>query len=220
MTILCAKKIYKSFSSPAKVEILSGIDFELKKGEAIAIEGASGEGKTTLLHILGALEKPTSGQIFFNGKNIDPKDHLKIRNTHFGFIFQAYNLLDDLTVIDNVVMPAFIQRKKPKNFYEKGKMLLSEVGLLERQNYLAKILSGGEKQRVAIARSFCNDPDIIFADEPSGNLDHVNSKIIHELLISFVKKKNKSLIVVTHDEELASLCDKRLLLKEGLLKNI
>lgn len=218
--ILKATNVCKNYFSPTKVTVLSGINLELHKGEAIAIQGASGEGKTTLLHILGALERPCSGSITVNEKLISFKDYSKTRNSLFGFIFQTYNLLEDLTVLDNVIMPAVIARKKPSKIYDHGKLLLQEVGLLDRQLFLAKLLSGGEKQRVAIARSFCNDPEIILADEPSGNLDHGNSKIIHELLISFVKKKNKSLLVVTHDEELAGLCDKRFLLKEGLLHNI
>ncbi len=214
--VLKAENIHKTFSG--KVTILSGINFELNKGEAIAIEGASGEGKTTLLHILGALEKPTSGKITVNETALSPD--AKIRNSLFGFIFQTYNLLEDLSVLDNVIMPSLIARKKTSSIYEHGKRLLEQVGLRERGNFLAKLLSGGEKQRAAIARAFCNDPEIILADEPSGSLDHGNSKIIHELLLSFVKKKNKSLIVVTHDEELSSLCDKKFLLKDGLLHTI
>lgn len=213
-TILKAIDICKSYSD---IEILSGINLELKKGEAIAIMGASGEGKTTLLHILGALEMPSSGEVYINEKKLDKTNGNIFRNSIIGYIFQNYNLLEDLTLLDNVLIPAMIARANSSQAQNRALQLIKEVNLEKQTNHLAKVLSGGEKQRAAIARSFCNDPEIILADEPSGNLDHGNSKIIHDLLISFVKRKKKSLIVVTHDEELAALCDKRYLLKDGRL---
>lgn len=213
-TVLKTVNIHKSYSG---LEILRGIDLELKKGEAIAIMGASGEGKTTLLHILGALELPSSGEVFISDKKLDKKNAISVRNSTIGYIFQNYNLLEDLTLLDNVLLPAMISRTNSIKARNIALDLLKDVNLEKQKNHLAKVLSGGEKQRAAIARSFCNDPEIILADEPSGNLDHANSKTIHDLLISFVKKKNKSMIVVTHDEELAFLCDKRYLLREGKL---
>lgn len=220
MIVLKAKNIHKTFKNPQDLHLLKGVDLELKKNESIAIMGSSGIGKTTLLHILGLLETFDKGSIEILDKN-ELTDSL--RNNHLGFIFQTYNLLEDLTLIENVLMPAYISRKNIKKdspSYNKALMLLKEVGLENRLNYLAKNLSGGERQRAAIARAFCNDPEIILADEPSGNLDDSNSKIIHKLLLESTKKFNKSLIVATHDKELAALCDKIYLLKDGKLSLI
>ena len=213
-TVLKAEKINKSFG---RFNILREINLELKKGEAIAIMGASGEGKTTLLHILGGLETASQGIVYINGREISAKNAALIRNAHIGFIFQTYNLLEELSVFDNVAMPAKIARNYGVETKSRIANLLKEVGMNDKENFLAKFLSGGEKQRTAIARSFCNNPDIILADEPSGNLDHINSKNIHSLLLSFAKEKNKSLIIATHDSELAGLCDKIYVLKEGCL---
>jgi lipoprotein-releasing system ATP-binding protein len=215
--ILKTVDIHKNYGD---INILKGINLELKKGESLAIMGASGEGKTTLLHILGALESPSKGEIYINEEKLEKHNAAKIRNSIIGYIFQTYNLLEDLSLQDNVQLPAMIARVNSPESQKRALDLLKEVNLEKQSHLLAKVLSGGEKQRAAIARSFCNDPQIILADEPSGNLDHTNSKIIHELLISFVKKKNKSLIVVTHDEELANLCDKRFILKGGYLYGI
>lgn len=215
--ILKAKNIHKTYKNPEKLHILKGIDLELHENESIAIMGASGIGKTTLLHIFGTLESFDEGSltILNNEKLTDA-----IRNKHIGFIFQTYNLLEDLSLIENILMPAYIARqpiKKDSPQYKRALLLLEEVGLENRKAYLTKSLSGGEKQRATIARAFCNNPDIILADEPSGNLDHENSKIIHSLLLNSVKKFNKSLIVATHDKELASLCDKIYHLEDGKL---
>lgn len=208
MSILLAKNIYKSFSS---LEVLKKINIEIKSSKSISIMGASGEGKTTLLHILGGLDFPTKGEILFKNDKITTSTLRK----SFGFIFQSYNLLEDFKVIDNIAMPSRILRKKS---YKNAEKLIKKVGLEKKRNILTKVLSGGEKQRVAIARAFCNNPDIIFADEPSGNLDNKNSKMIHEMLINFAKEENKVLIVATHDEELANLCDEKYILKNGFLK--
>ncbi|KPK33336.1 MAG: hypothetical protein AMS24_01360 [Chlamydiae bacterium SM23_39] len=207
--ILEAKNIYKTFD---ETEILSNINLSIKENSSIAIIGASGEGKTTLLHILGTLERPTKGNIYICNKPI--KDVNILRNTFFGFIFQSYNLFEDLTILENVILPAKIARK---NYIKKAISLLKELNLENKKDYPTKILSGGEKQRVAIARAFCLDPKIILADEPTGNLDSKNSEKIHHLLLNFVNKKNKSLILVTHDEELASFCDEKFILKRGKL---
>lgn len=213
MTILEAKEIFKSFHKPKRVEVLSDLSLSLKKGKSIAITGKSGEGKTTLIHILGTLEKPDSGTIEFLRKPIE--DIATFRNKKVGFIFQSYNLLEDLSVLDNVLMPARIGKVKidKVNAFK----LLREVDMEERINFPIRLLSGGEKQRVAIARAFCNDPEIILADEPSGNLDSITSRSVYELLLKFVKEREKSLIVVTHDKELSSLCDETFTLKSGHL---
>jgi lipoprotein-releasing system ATP-binding protein len=209
-TVLSARKISKFYETPIKVDVLSNISLDVHPGEAVAITGKSGEGKSTLLHILGTLEKPSSGNLEICEIVPTSKNVSQLRNQSIGFIFQSFNLLDNYTVIENVLMPAKIGRidTAPNSpAYIRGLALLEEVGLSDRAHFPAKLLSGGEKQRAAIARGFCNDPAIIFADEPSGNLDHAHSCIIHELLIGSAKKRNKALIIVTHDKELASLCD-------------
>ena len=206
--ILKAKNITKSY---AKLQVLSGVSLSVKFGESIAICGRSGEGKTTLLHILGTLEEPDSGEIEIAGKRLTRSTAPHIRNEEVGFIFQAYNLLDDFTALENVLMPARIARKTPSR--QKGLELLSLVGLEAKADLPAKLLSGGERQRVAISRALCNDPNLILADEPTGNLDRGNGRKIAELLISL----KKGLVIVTHDPEIAALCDHRYLLQEGRL---
>jgi lipoprotein-releasing system ATP-binding protein len=213
--ILKAKKLHKTFLTPTPLQVLAGVDLEAVRGEAIAIMGKSGEGKSTLLQILGTLEKPCEGEIEICGNSFRTTPLDQLRNRHIGFIFQGFNLLEDYSVLDNVLMPARIGRKKPSP--ERALKLLEQVGLAPRANFLAKLLSGGEKQRVAIARALCNDPDLILADEPTGNLDYATSQTIHELLLYTVRSLNKTLIVVTHDRELAALCDRTLILKEGKL---
>ncbi len=218
--ILKATQIAKKFLTPSPVEVLRGIDLEIYPGESLAIVGKSGEGKSTLLHILGTLEKPSGGTLEICGQNTAETSLANLRNRHIGFIFQSYNLLDDDSVLDNVLMPAKIARKpthKNSPAYLRALNLLDIVGLKDRAHFFAKLLSGGEKQRAAIARALCNDPDLILADEPSGNLDHTHSQEVHSLLIGLAKDLNKSLIVVTHDKEFSSLCGKTLLLKDGHL---
>lgn len=220
MIILKATKLTKKFSCPVPVEVLKGINIELHQGESAAIIGKSGEGKSTLLHILGTLEKPYSGVLEICGLDTRIASMSKLRSKHIGFIFQSCNLLDDYTTIDNVLMPAIIARKDTSlksTARERALMLLEIVGLKERSFFPAKLLSGGEKQRAAIARALCNNPDLILADEPSGNLDAKRSQEIHSLLTGLCKDFNKTLIVVTHDKELSSLCDKTWLLKDGNL---
>jgi len=216
--ILEAKDLHKTFHSASKVEVLKGASLSVKQGESLAIMGRSGEGKSTLLHILGTLESPCQGEILFFNKPIQSLPD--IRNKNIGFIFQTFHLLEDYTVLENVLMPARIARKRTDRnspAYKRALSLLEEVGLLPRAHFPAKLLSGGEKQRAAIARALCNDPDLLFADEPSGNLDHASSLLIHNLLLSCVKKFQKTLLVVTHDKDLADSCDRILILKEGKL---
>ncbi len=206
--ILKAKNISKSYG---RNKILANLSFSMEPGESIAICGRSGEGKTTLLHILGTLEEPDSGEIEIAGKQLTRSTAPQIRNRQIGFIFQAYNLLDDFTAVENVLMPARIARQ-PIHL-QKGIDLLSLVGLETKANLPAKLLSGGERQRVAIARALCNGPNLILADEPTGNLDRTNGKKIGELLLSL----KKSLIIVTHDPEIAALCQRKYILNEGQL---
>jgi lipoprotein-releasing system ATP-binding protein len=209
--MLKARQIVKAYP---KLSLLNSIDLTLEKGQSIAICGRSGEGKTTLLHILGTLEAPDSGLLEIGGELITRSNAPFIRNQQIGFIFQAYNLLEDFTTLENVLMPARIARRPISR--QKGLDLLSQVDLLNRADYPAKLLSGGERQRAAIARALCNNPSIILADEPTGNLDRGNAKLISDLLISL----KKSLIIVTHDAELANLCDQQYLLKEGTLTKV
>ncbi len=219
--IIRAKKLSKSFTSPSSVHLLKEIDLEIEKGKAVAIMGKSGEGKSTLLHILGTLEKPTSGELHICGKSIDSSSLARLRNQHIGFIFQSFNLLEDYTVLENILMPAKIARLGASSqslSYLRAQMLLEKIGLSSRADFLAKLLSGGEKQRVAIARALLNNPELILADEPSGNLDRMHSQAIHQLLLQLTKEEGKTLIVVTHDSELASLCDLSYLLKDGKLR--
>jgi len=218
---LIATNLGKVFQGPEKVEILKGINLTVAKGSSIAITGPSGVGKTTLLHILATLEKPSFGELMIASKNTKNISLAQLRNQHIGFVFQNFHLLDEHTALENILMPAKIGRKslrKNSHSYQHALDLLEHVGMMERKDFLAKKLSGGEKQRIAIARALCNDPDILFADEPTGNLDETHSQIIHDLMLGCCRKLGKTLIVVTHDHSLASLCDAIYLLENGKLK--
>lgn len=213
MTALKAKNLKKSFG---ELEVLKDVSLEISPGEFIAIRGKSGEGKSTLLHILGTLEKPDSGELLIDGQDVAKTALHMVRKEKIGFIFQAFHLLEDYNVLENVLMPAKILRKE-NEAKERANELLEMVGLKSRSSSLASILSGGEKQRVAIARALVNDPSLILADEPSGNLDAMNREVIHKLLIETCRKKKKALIIVTHDEELSGMADRVYTLKEGHL---
>jgi lipoprotein-releasing system ATP-binding protein len=211
--ILEAKGLSKKFGHPVEVEVLRHIDLTVNPGETVAIMGTSGEGKSTLLHILGTLEDPTSGTLLITGKQGSPR----LRNQTIGFVFQSFFLLEDYTALENVLMPARIGRRK--GMKARGRKLLERMGLGHRIDFPVKLLSGGEKQRVALARSLCNDPPIIMADEPSGNLDHETSDKIHSLLLDVVRSEGKTLITVTHDQALADLCDRVLILRNGQVES-
>lgn len=218
--VLSAKNLHKNFYSPVKVPILEGVDIEVARGETVAIMGRSGEGKSTLLHILGTLERPCKGSLAIAGEEVGLRNTSFIRNTHIGFVFQSFHLMEDYSVLDNVLFPARIARKSASRVspsYQRAMELLELVGLLDRAHFNAKQLSGGEKQRAAIARAMINDPDLILADEPSGNLDNTTADGIHSLLLNFAKQHQKSLVVVTHDHFLADLCDRKLILKDKKL---
>lgn len=218
--ILELKGISKSFHIPTTITILNDVGFSLRKGESLAITGHSGVGKSSLLNIIGGLEKPTLGNIYFQGKELKSLDPNVFRRKHVGFIFQAYNLLEDYTALDNVLIAAQIDRKSTKKgsaVYQRACNLLETVGLEDRFNHPVKLLSGGEKQRVAIARALCNNPDLILADELTGNLDEVTGKIVQNLLFKIVKEQGKTLIIVTHNHDLADLCDRKFELKNASL---
>lgn len=219
--VLQAKDLRKTFETQSgkPLEILKGVSIDLLPGKSMAIVGKSGSGKSSLLHILGTLDAPSHGSLTICGKQA-PLHAEELRSKHIGFVFQSFHLLEDYTLLENILMPAYIARrqKKPQSLsYQRAQELLSFVGLEDRRETPTKLLSGGEKQRAAIARALSNDPDLLLVDEPTGNLDPVNARLVEDLLLLGCKQKGKSLIVVTHDPEFASLCDQVFLLKDGIL---
>lgn len=220
LSVLKAQNLHKKFIHPTAHTVLKGVSLELFKGTSTAIMGRSGEGKSTLLNILGTLEPPNEGELFIGGQKVSFFNTSAIRRKHIGFVFQSFHLLEDFTVLENILMPARIARTpihSGSEAHAQALSLLEKVGLSERAHFTTKLLSGGEKQRVALARALCNNPDIIFADEPTGNLDRFTAQGIHDLLIHFVKEQGKTLVVVTHNDELAEVCDQRFQLAEGHL---
>lgn len=218
--VLHAEGVHKTFYRPKQVNLLKGVNLIVERGQAVAITGRSGEGKSTLLQLLGTLESPCSGTVEIANQKVTRFNRDRIRNRHIAFVFQAFYLLEDYTALENVLMPARIARQdvtKGSAAYRRGCDLLDRVGLADRMGFTTKLLSGGEKQRVAIARALCNDPDLILADEPSGNLDRDNASSIHSMLLDFARQNHKAVIIVTHDQHLAQLCDAEYVLSEGLL---
>lgn len=220
--LLQAQEICKHYISGKEViDVLNGVNLTVRKGESIAITGRSGSGKSTLLHILATLERATKGTLYFEEKPLTAHNCCRIRSHKCGVIFQSFNLLEDFTVLENVLMPARIARQNtgPKTApYARAQELLIELGINHRTHFLTKNLSGGEKQRVAIARALINTPLLLFADEPTGNLDQKNALHIENLLLETCKKRGLSLVLVTHDEAFARKCDRNLLLEQGILK--
>lgn len=213
-----AKNIHKYYG---ELEVLKGVDLHIKKSEIVAIVGPSGAGKTTLLQILGTLDKPSStDKLIINGVNIiNLKDKAlsKFRNKHIGFIFQFHQLLPEFTALENVCIPAFIANKPKQKVIKDAKEILDFLGLSDRYDHKPNELSGGEQQRVAVARALINKPDVIFADEPSGNLDTVASKSLHELFFTLRDQFNQTFVIVTHNLELANMADRKLEMKDGLI---
>lgn len=211
-----AKGIRKSFAS---LEVLKGIDFSCAKGEIVAIMGASGAGKSTLLQILGTLSTPDSGSLSIDGTDVFSLrggELSAFRGRKIGFVFQFHHLLPEFTALENVMMPALIAGQAEKTARKRAGELLDELGLAERAEHKPSQLSGGEQQRVAIARALINDPAVIFADEPTGNLDSVTKKEIQQLFLDLRASHGQSIVIVTHDPELASACDRCLNMKDGL----
>ncbi|PLX23790.1 MAG: lipoprotein-releasing system ATP-binding protein LolD [Marinilabiliales bacterium] len=201
------------------LQVLKGINLEINKGEIISIVGPSGAGKTTFLQILGTLSRPNSGKILFEDRNVSQykdKQLAAFRNKNIGFVFQFHHLLPEFTAIENVCIPAFIGGMNREKAEQKAKEILSFLKLEHRIEHKPKELSGGEQQRVAVARALINEPTVIFADEPSGNLDSENKKELHDLFFSLREKYNPSIVIVTHDNELANMADKKLTMKDGL----
>jgi predicted ABC-type transport system involved in lysophospholipase L1 biosynthesis ATPase subunit len=216
---LTARDIYQSFRMGARrIEVLRGISIQVALNEAVFLSGASGAGKTTLLYTLAGLERPESGTVEFQGRRLyygSSKAQARFRNQKMGFVFQGYFLLPELTALENVVLPAMIGRSATRSEAEES---LAAVGLGDRMHHLPAELSGGEQQRVAIARALTNNPDIIFADEPTGNLDSKTGDAIIDLLLHLARERNKTLLVVTHDPRLAARGDRQLHIQDGMLQ--
>ena len=216
---LVARDLFQSFRMGARqIEVLRGISMEIAHNEAVFLSGASGAGKTTLLYTLAGLERPESGTVEFEGRQLysgSSTMQARLRNEKMGFVFQGYFLLPELTALENVLLPAMIGRRATKGEVEES---LAAVGLADRMHHLPAELSGGEQQRVAIARALTNDPDIIFADEPTGNLDSKTGDAIMDLLLNLARDRSKTLLVVTHDARLAVRGDRQLRIMDGALQ--
>jgi lipoprotein-releasing system ATP-binding protein len=214
------RKNYRS-SDDLELQVLKGIDIQIREGEILAIIGPSGVGKSTLLHILGGLDSPTQGKVSIQSKSVFAMSESQLsnfRNKKIGFVFQFHHLLPEFTALENVAMPGLIARRNPREVFDYSKVLLNEVGLNDRLSHKPREMSGGEQQRVAFARALVNDPVLILADEPSGNLDLVNSISLHQLMWKMVRDTNKSFIVVTHNRDLAAEADRIIELFDGRVK--
>lgn len=210
-----AKGIYKSFGN---VDVIKGIDIHIDKGEIVTIVGASGAGKSTLLQIIGTLEKADKGDVFINNQNVNALSQKKLaafRNKNIGFVFQFHHLLPEFTALENICIPAFIAGESKSNTLNKANQLLDYLNLRDRANHKPSMLSGGEQQRVAVARALINNPSVILADEPSGNLDSKNAKELHELFFKLREQTGQTFVIVTHNQELAMMADRTLTIKDG-----
>jgi lipoprotein-releasing system ATP-binding protein len=217
--MLRASNLVKSYGELA---VLKGIDLEINKGEVVAIVGASGAGKSTLLHILGTLDSPDQGKVFIQDKDVfsqSSKNLAAFRNKSIGFVFQFHNLLPEFTAIENIMIPGLIGQGDEKQIRERATSLLALLGLKDRSEHKPSELSGGEQQRVAVARAMINSPDLILADEPSGNLDSRNALDLHNLFFQLRKDMGQTFVIVTHNEELARMSDRKIELKDGRIKN-
>jgi len=215
--MLVAKNIKKSYGD---LTVLKGVDVSIEQGEIVSFVGKSGAGKTTLLHILGTLDLPDSGELRIRDTEVFKMNEKKIasfRNLNVGFIFQFHHLLPEFSAVENVCIPAFINNKSEAESQARAKELLSYLGLSKRLDHKPTQLSGGEQQRVAVARALMNEPAIVFADEPTGNLDSGTSKELHQLIFQLRKDFNQTFVIVTHNEELADMSDRKLVMTDGLL---
>lgn len=217
--MIITQDIHKSYGS---LEVLKGVSLQVSKGEIISIVGASGAGKSTLLHIIGTLDKADSGSVQMNGvavQKLSEKKLAEFRNSHIGFVFQFHHLLPEFTALENVCIPAFIKGLKKKEAVSKAEELLAFMNLSARANHKPSELSGGEQQRVAVARALINDPDVILADEPSGNLDSASAVELHNLFFKLRDTYSQTYIIVTHNAELADMADRKLTMKDGMIQS-
>lgn len=213
--MLKAEHITKRYGS---LQVLKGVDIEVKTGEIVSIVGSSGAGKSTLLHILGTLDRADEGQIWLDGQRVDLLQGKKLaafRNRHIGFVFQFHHLLPEFTALENVSIPGWIAGRKKKEVSDRAVELLTTLGLADRMGNRPQELSGGEQQRVAVARALINHPSIVFADEPTGNLDSIHAKELHELFVRLRNDFQQTFLIVTHNEELAGMSDRVLHMKDG-----
>ena len=211
------KEVTKSFGN---LQVLKGINLHINKGEMVSIVGPSGAGKTTLLQIIGTLDKPDSGNIIIEGTDVSQLSTKKLsefRNQHIGFVFQFHQLLPEFTAIENIMIPAFIAGVSRNKAKERAEELLALIGLSDRADHKPNQLSGGEKQRVAVARALVNNPAVVLADEPSGSLDSKNKAELHQLFFELRDKLGQTFVIVTHDEELAKLTDRTIHMKDGII---
>ena len=218
--MITIKDIKKSFGS---LEVLKGIDLHIDKGEVVSIVGPSGAGKTTLLQIIGTLDKPDAGSILIDNVNVTTLSQKKLadfRNRHIGFVFQFHQLLPEFTALENIMIPAYIAGTSSKAAKQRAEELLQFMGLSDRAKHKPNELSGGEKQRVAVARALVNNPAVILADEPSGSLDTKNKEELHQLFFDLRDKFGQTFVIVTHDEQLASITDRTIHMRDGLLENL
>ena len=218
--MITARNIHKHYGS---VEVLKSVDLNIQKGEVVAIAGPSGSGKSTLLHILGTLDRPDKGSVVMNGQDLGALWGNKLsdfRNRHIGFVFQFHHLLPEFSAIENVCIPGWLARRSKSQVRNEAKELLELMGLSHRMENKPNQLSGGEQQRVAVARALINRPDIVFADEPTGNLDTAHARELHQLFFDLRKQFQQTFLIVTHNEELAGLSDRILHMKDGLLGEV
>ncbi|MCC8144853.1 MAG: ABC transporter ATP-binding protein [Bacteroidales bacterium] len=217
--MISCKNIRKSFGT---LQVLKGIDLSISQGEIVSIVGPSGAGKTTLLQILGTLDRPDDGEVFYGKVNVNAlkdKELAAFRNKNIGFVFQFHQLLPEFTALENVMIPALIGNLKQPEAQKKAKEILDFLGLSDRIEHKPAELSGGEKQRVAVARALVNNPSVIFADEPSGSLDTKNKDELHQLFFDLRKQFNQTFVIVTHDESLAKLTDRTIYMQDGIIRN-
>ncbi|EEX36831.1 lipoprotein-releasing ABC transporter ATP-binding protein LolD [Vibrio metschnikovii] len=222
--LLRCQQLYKIYQEgELQTQVLKGVSFSMQPGDLVSIIGSSGSGKSTLLHILGALDEASSGEVEFLGQplhQMSSNKQAKIRNQHLGFVYQFHHLLADFTALENVAMPLLIGGKKASEAKRSAQALLARVGLGHRLQHRPSELSGGERQRVAIARALVNRPDLVLADEPTGNLDHTTALAIYDLMRELNREFNTAFLVVTHDGELAAKMDRQLHMQDGLLLNV